>query len=794
MIRDWLWALRWLRHNSLFAVAITVILALGIGANTAVFSVVDAVLIRPLPYKSSDRLVRIEETTTKRANIGITSAEYLAWRERGDLFAKSAAYIRDMVTVIGAGAPDQVFLARVSQDLFPMLGVPARIGRMPVDSDENVVVLSDSFWRRHFQGHASVVGRGVEISSQVYTIVGVMPSEFEFPTANTDMWAPVRLTGAEILWVSGVIAQLKDGIGVTQAQRAMEIVARRTENEHPKEKAGMQIVVTPWREVPERQYELTLLLALAAVGLILLIACADVAGLLLSRAVQRRKEIAIRAAMGAGLGRLVRQLITESLTLTLLGSVAGIAIARVLLHFLAGQLVALPIVLPHLQSVTLNHRVLAFNVTLCVVLASALSLAPIWMAATTDPNAALRCGRGATGSRHSLRLFSILIGAETALTFLLLAGSGLMIRSLIRLQNADHGIHADHVLTMRVPIGTRTSPRSTSYDTRPRQAAYYRELLDRVQKVHGVRAAAVVNNLPLSGSSTSVALETPDGGTILNSTRTISPQYFAVMGIPLISGRVFTEADQLTSPGVAIVNEYLARQLFPGRNPVGQVLPGGRSGVPTTTVVGVVKNAAQLSYEQPAKGELYRPYQQFIFGVFLSTIVVRTSGDPLALASTLRREIWAVDSTQPIVRVQTMENVIDESNWRPRFSAWIFSILGGLALLLTSAGVYSVVAYTTTLRANEVGIRVALGAIPRNIVGLLVRDALRPLAAGLAVGLIACVFLARLLASLLYETSTADAPAYVAAGLLLVGIGVLASTRVAWKAAKNDPVAALRSE
>ncbi len=793
MIRDWLWAFRWLRHNSLFVVAVTVILALGIGANTAVFSVVDAVLIRPLPYKSSGRLVRIDETTTRRANIGITAAEYLAWRQHGELFAKSAAYIRDTVTVTGAGAPDQVFLARVSQDLFPMLGVPARIGRTPVASDENVVVLSDSFWRRHFQGDAGVLGRGVEISSQVYTIVGVMPSEFEFPTANTDMWSPLRLTGAETLWVS-VIAQLNNGLEVTQAQSAMEIVARRTEKEHPKEKTGMQIVVTPWREVPERQYELTLVLVLAAVGFVLLIACADVAGLLLSRAVQRRKEIAIRAAMGAGLGRLAKQLITESLTLTVLGSVAGIAIARVLLHFLTGQLVALPIVLPHLQTVTLNHRVLAFNVTLCVLLASALSLAPIWMAATTDPNRALRCGRGATGSRRSTRLFSILIGVEAALTFLLLAGSGLMIRSLIRLQNADHGIHADHVLTMRVPIGTRTSPRSTLYDTRPRQAAYYRELLERVQKVPGVRAAAVVNNLPLSGFSTSTILQTPDGGTVLNSTRTVSPQYFRVMGIPLISGRVFTEADQLTSPGVAIVNEYMAHQLFPDRNPVGQVLPGVPSGVPTTTVVGVVRNAAQLSYEQPAKAELYRPYQQFIFGVFLSTIVVRTSGDPLALASTLRREIWAVVSTQPIVRVQTMENVIDESNWRPRFSAWIFSILGGLALLLTSTGVYSVVAYTTTLRASEVGIRVALGAIPRNVVSLLVRDALRPLAVGLAAGLIACVFLARLLASLLYETSAADPPAYLAAGLLLVGIGALASTRVAWKAARNDPVEALRSE
>ena len=281
---------------------------------------------------------------------------------------------------------------------------------------------------------------------------------------------------------------------------------------------------------------------------------------------------------------------------------------------------------------------------------------------------------------------------------------------------------------------------------------------------------------------------------MLTVTRTISPQYFSVMGIPLVAGRVFSEADQAGSPDVAILNEYLAHQLFPNRDPVGQTLPAEGFNTRTTTVVGVVRNSPQLSLEQPAKGELYRPYRQFIFGVFLSTIVARTSGEPLSLAATLRKEVWAVDPNQPIVKVETMDDVIASSIWRPRFSAWIFSVLGGLALLLTSAGVYGVVAFTTALRAREVAIRVALGASPRRVVAVILRDAMIPLAAGLAVGLVAALLLSRLLASLLYEISSTDPVTYLGAGVLLLAIGALASALPAWKAATGDPLPALRTE
>jgi putative ABC transport system permease protein len=484
--------------------------------------------------------------------------------------------------------------------------------------------------------------------------------------------------------------------------------------------------------------------------------------------------------------------------LAVLGSITGVAAAHYVLQFLSKQMAALPIALPHIHSVALNERVLIFNTILCLLLACLFSLAPVFLASRTDLQAVMRSGPSGGGPKGSTRLFSLLIASEAAFAFLLLVGSGLMIRSLVRLQQADHGFHPEHVLTMRVPIGTRTRPRpSGKYDTKQRQMAFYHELLDRLQRIPDVKAVAVVNNLPLSGFNTTVSTPHmgPDGRPALVVTRTISPQYFSVMGIPLLAGRTFSEGDQASSPCVAIVNEYFARQLFPNRDPVGQTLPSeGSSSTRTCTVVGVVKNASQNSYEQPAKGELYMSYRQLIFGTFLSTIVVRTSGEPQSLASTLRKEVWAVDPNQPILKMETMTDVIADSIWRPRFSAWIFSVLGGLALLLTSAGIYGVVAYTASLRVREVGIRVALGATPRRVVSVIMWDAMLPLAAGLAVSLVVALLLSRLLSSLLYEISNTDPVTYLIAGALLLVIGAVATARPAWRAATGDPLQALRME
>ena len=499
---DLLCALRRLRKDPFFATAIVVMLALGIGANTAVFSIVDAVLLRPSPYPSAEHLVRIEESITSRALSGVPVKDYQRWAGRSDIFERIAPYIRDTVTLTGDGEPDQVIAVR-SLGLFPVLGIPARLGRTLMASDDeegprNVVVLSDRLWRRRYHADAGVIGRGIAISDEAYTIVGVMPPDFEFRYSDAELWTPLRLTPTSP-WLQ-VAARLHAGVPVTQARSALEIVAHQMEQEEPKDHSGLKIVATPWRDMPDQKYKLTLIFVLAAVGLVILIACADVGSLLLSRAVQRQKEIAIRASLGAGLWRIVRQLLSESLVLAVLGSLAGMVAARSLLELLTKQLAGLPIVLPHLQRVSLNQRVLAFHTVLCLLIAVLCSLAPILLATRTDLQAVLRGGQAAAGHRGSSRLFSTLIALEVGFAFLLLVGSGLMIRSLIRLQQEDHGFQPDHVLTLRVPVGTLTQPRpSGKYDTRPRQMAYYREILERVKTVPGIKAAAIVNNLPLSG-------------------------------------------------------------------------------------------------------------------------------------------------------------------------------------------------------------------------------------------------------------------------------------------------------
>jgi putative ABC transport system permease protein len=792
-------ALRLLRKEPLFTTAIVFILALGIGANTAVFSIVDAVLLRSSPFASPERLVRVEESSTSRTlSSNVPVKDYQRWAGRSDIFERVAPYIRDTVTLTGGGEPEQVIAVR-SLGLFPGLGVPARLGRALNESDDqegslNVAVLSDRLWRRRYHADPGVIGRGITISDEAYTIVGVMPLDFEFRFPEAELWTPLRLTPTSP-WVQ-VVARLSRGIQVPQARSALEIVAHQMEQEEPKDRAGFKITVTRWSDMPDQKYKLTLVLVLAAVGLVVLIACADVSSLLLSRAVQRQKEIAIRASIGAGLWRIAQQLVSESLVLDVLGSLAGIVGARFLLQLLTKQLAALPIVLPHLQRVALSGRVLVFNTVLCLLLAALCSMAPILLAAQTDLQTVLRGGQAATGPRGSSRLFATLIGLETGLAFLLLVGSGLMIRSLVHLQREDHGFHPDHVLTLRVPVGTLTQPRPTGkYDTKPRQMAYYREILERVRTVPGIKAAAIVNNLPLSGINSSLDLRL--GGRAdqsqLMSARTISAGYFAAMGIPLVAGRDFTGRDQTGAPGVAIINEYLARRLFPDRSPLGEKL-GGEGNERGPTIVGVVKDTPQMSYELPAKGEIYIPYQQFMFAVFMSTIVVRTEGEPEALAAALRQQVWAVDPNQPVVKVETMEEVIANSIWRPRFSAWIFSVLGGLSVLLTAIGVYGVVAYTSSLRAQEVGIRLALGATSKDVMAVILRGAMTPLVIGLGLSMGAALLLSRLLRNLLYGVSSSDPLTYFGAGVLLIAIGLVASARPAWRAATRDPVGTLRAE
>jgi putative ABC transport system permease protein len=793
MLDDLRLALRSLVRSPRCTAAIVLILMLGIGANTAVFGIVDAVLLRS-PVAG---LVRIDERKNSRPIPGVSAADYLRWNGRADLFSQTAALYRDSLIVTGAGDPDQVVAQSVSAGLFTMLEARAHLGRTLLASDErnfpNAAVLSDHLWRRMFHGDPAVVGRTLSVAPDVYTVVGVMPADFEFPDANTEMWIPLRLTPSAG-GIFQVAAILRPGVTIERVRGALAIVAQQMQQENPKDNSGTRFEVLPWSDEPARNYQLTLWFILAAVGLVLLIACADAGGLLLGRAAARQKEMAIRASLGAGLWRVIRQALGESLVLTAVGGAAGIALAHYLLAFLVKRLAALPIVFPHMRGAGINGRVLLFSMALCLLTACFFSLAPVMLASHKDLQAVLRGGQAGGGKNRSSRLFSSLIACQSAFAFLLLAGSGLMIRSLMRLEQADHGFHADHVLTLRVPIGSRRGASASRYDTRPRQMAYLHDLLQRVERVPGIRAAAVVNNLPLSDVNTAIDFASLDGNHVALAARTVSPRYFEAMGIPLIAGRTFTEADQAGAKGVVVINQYLARQWFGSRNPIGLSMPADPARSPAT-IVGVVRDAAQMSYDQPAKAEIYLPYQQLWFGAFMSTVVVRTvASDPLALAAALRKAIREVDATQPVVKVETLEDVVADSIWRPRFSAWVFSVLGGLALLLTGTGVYGIVAYTSARRSREVGIRVAVGAAPAQVAALVLRDALKPLALGLAGSMAVALFLSRWMASLLYEIGATDPVTYLAVAIVLLGTGTAASVGPAWRAASGDPLQALRSE
>jgi predicted permease len=567
--------------------------------------------------------------------------------------------------------------------------------------------------------------------------------------------------------------------------------SRELQQQEPERNAGLTFVVSPWRQDVEPEYELTLVLILVAVGLVLLIACADVASLLLSRAVHRQKEIAIRAALGAGFWRILRQLLAESFVLAALAGAAGLAVAHYALRLLSQQLAALPVILPRIHHVELDARALAASMILCVAVAIFCSLAPVLFASRTDPQTVFRGSQGSS-PKGSARLFNILVASQAAFAFLLLAGSGLMVRSVIRLQQADKGFRPDNILTIKVPVGSLTGLPPARYQTRLQQIAYYDELLGRIANIPGVDEVALVNNAPLSRINTSLTMPLPNGrGGVL--TRIISPRYFAAMGIPLLAGRLFTEQDHTDALPVAVINEYLAQQLFPDRDPIGQYLPSARA-EKGLAVIGVVKNSWLAHYDQPMEGEMYVTYRQVVRFGFASTFVIRTQSAPGPLAEAIRKEVWAVDPEQPILNVETMNQVVANAIWRPRFSAWILSVLGGLALLLTAAGVYGVVAYTAARRMREVGIRIALGASPEKIIAAVLRDAMLPLAAGVAVGAAITLPLTRLLSSLLYGISSTDPVTYIGAGALLLATGFLASVRPAWKAAACEPLSVLRTE
>ena len=787
-----------------FTAVVVLVLALGIGANTAFFSVMNAVLLRALPYPDPDRLVMVWEDVSALGFPRNTPApaNYLDWKVQSTVFEKMAAYDHQSSNLTGRGEPERIDGERVSADLFSLLGVAPALGRAFLPEEDragapSVAVLSDGLWRRRFGADPDLVGRTISLDSRPVLVVGVMPRGFHFPSRKSEIWVPLAMDQEESANRGGhyleVVARLAPGASLSQAQAEMEAIAARLQKDYPRTNTNVGAVVVPLHEELVGESRPALLVLLGAVGFVLLIACANVANLLLARAASREREMAVRAALGAGRGRLIRQLLTESLILSLTGGAAGMGLSAWGAQFL-GSLA--PESLAPLPGPGLEKSVLAFCLGLSLLTGFLFGIGPALQVSRVDLIEQLKQGGLSRGSGRN-RMRGVLVVSEIALALLLLAGAGLMLKSFARLRSQDPGFRPDRSLTMRMILS------EAKYPGAAQRRAFYDRLLEKVASLPGVESQAMVSFLPLTftgghysfsieGSPVEVAANLPTA-----VYRAVSPQYFQTLGIPLFRGRGFTDQDWEGTSPVVVIDRILAERFWPGEDAVGKRLKLGESdsSQPWQTVVGVVGNVRQIQLSAELKPEIYVSYHQegSIFAA-PRDLVVRTAGDPEALTATVRSQVWEVDPDQPVSDIQTMNQILAANLSRPRFSSLLLGAFAGAALLLSAVGIYGVISYLTEQRTRELGIRAALGADRRDILKLVVGTGLRLTLAGVLLGLAGALALGRLLSSLLYGVSASDPLTLAGVTLLLASVSILAAYLPARRALRVDPVVALRCE
>jgi predicted permease len=797
--QDTRYAFRGMRKSPGFALTAVLSLALGIGANTAIFTVVHAVLLKPLPFPQPDRLVQIWESQPAKGwfrNV-VNPFNFLDWRERTHSFEEMAAVSGQTANLTGLGDPLALAGMRVSPQYFSILGVFPALGR-PFSAEEGrpgqekAAILSFGIWQSRFGGDPSVVGRKITIDGAPSTIVGVMPRGFALPKYNADVWTPLPIVRSKD-WDGGryltVVARLKPGVTLQQAQADLHSVANQIASERPRADEGWSAEAVPMLEDATENVRLPLLVLLAAVGLVLLIACANVANLLLMRAAGRLREIAVRAALGAGEGRLLRQMLSESLVLALAACAAGLAAA----HWGVQALLAMvprQSQLPRMDAIHMDGPVFLFALALSMVTAAIFGLVPSLQVSQLEPYQALQQGVVRTPANSVLR--RALVVAEIALSLILLTGAGLMLRSFHRLVSVHPGFETQHILTM----GMFTSP--AKYLDNRKRAEYFGRMLDEIRTVTGVREAGTIHFLPLqervSGSCFALGGEPPPSPSTATGADflVISPGYFQAMGTPLLRGRQFDGRDGFDSPSVIMVNQEFVKRFLQGRDAIGQKLNVCWTIRNPVAIVGVVADTRQTELQKAPSPTIFVDNLQA--PMYFAGLVVRAAGDPGQVARAVESAIHRVDPEQAITHVETMEQVFSDSVAQPRLQLVLLVVFGGIAGLLAMIGIYGVVAYSAARRTREIGIRMALGALPNDVRRLILRESMLLAALGIGIGLAGALALTRVLRSLLFETTPAD-PATLASVVGAVLLIVVVATLIpANRAARIHPTVALRYE
>jgi putative ABC transport system permease protein len=807
LFQDLRFGMRLLLKTPVFTFIAVLTLALGIGANTTIFSVANALWLRSLPYPEAERLTIVSHRNTKLgSDFELTPAGYFDLRQQCKSFERLAVYVSRDFNLTGAGEPERLQGQLVSAALFPLLGVSPGAGRVFTDADDNpgaerVVLLSHALWQRRFGAEPRIIGQTLRLDDQNYTVVGVMPPGFNFPSKETELWAPIAFDANAAntrgaFYLSGV-ARLSPGVTRAAAQSELDVIAANLKSAFPQSNTDIAFGVAPLQESMVGGFKQSLIVLLGAVAFVLLIACVNVANLLLARVATREKELAVRAALGAGRRRLLRQLLTESTLLALCGGALGLLFAAWGVKALKLISPEGPGAIPRLDEISLDWRVLGFTLGVSCLTGVIFGLAPALQISKPDLQHALKEGGRGFVIARGRRLRGFLVIAEIALSLALLIGAGLLIRSFIRLQNVELGFNPERLLTLSVEMSENKATDLT------RISNFFQQVIDRTQALPGVEAVGVANAAPIVTPAIRSAIvvedkpDPPPGQSQLANIRVVSPDYFRALGISLLKGRLLSAQDNAQAPFAVVINQALARQYWGEEDPVGKRFKfGGRaSNSQWVTVVGMVGSARQVGLNSDPFPEFYASFTQAPQRRLRPRVLfIRAAGDPLSLVTAVKRQIWAVDKDQTIWAVRTMDEIVAGSLSQRRFNLMLLGVFAALALALASVGIYGVISYSVSQRAHEIGVRMALGAGRRDILKLIVGHGLALTLGGVAAGLVASFALTSWLESLLFGVSPTDPLTFAGVPLLLTAVALLACYLPARRATKVDPLTALRHD